>query len=60
MAVDQGESRPGTSGRKKVAALSKRKLPAWPPTVIITQGSSGVIRTRACVGHPGHLHSQLP
>ena len=25
----------------------------WPPTIINTQGSSGVIRTGACVGTPG-------
>ena len=32
---------------------SKRKSMDWPPTIINTQGSSGVIRTGACVGTPG-------
>ena len=29
----------------------------WPPTIINTWGSSGVIRMRACVGTPRHLQS---
>ena len=29
----------------------------WPPTIINTRGSSGVIRTGACVGTPRHLQS---
>ena len=31
----------------------------WPPTVINNRGSSGVLRTGACVGTPGHLQSWL-
>ena len=50
MAVDWKESRPGVSGRKKVVLLSKRKSTDWPPTVTITRGSSGIIRTGAVWG----------
>ena len=32
----------------------------WPPTVINTWGSSGIIRMAACVGTPRHPQSQLP
>ena len=39
------ESRPGASvNTEKVAPVSERKLTVWPPTVINTQSSSGVIR----------------
>ena len=63
--VDQEES---GSGRKRTRGFSEhrescpsvqKKLTDWPPTVINTRGSSGVIRMGACVGTPGHLQSQL-
>ena len=58
MEADGEESDPGASvSTEKVAPVSKRKSTDWPPTVINTQGSSGVIRTGACVGTPGHLQS---
>ena len=47
------ESGPGASASMgKVAPVPKRKLMDWPPTVINTRGSSGVIRMEACVGPP--------
>ena len=58
MEVDPGESWPGASvSTEYVAPVSKRKLTDWPPTIINTRGSSGVIRTGACVGTPRHLQS---
>ena len=38
-------------------AISFSKSTDRPPTIINTWGSSGVIRTGACVGTPGHLQS---
>ena len=53
MVVDWEESGPGASvSTEKVAPVSKRKSSDWPPTVINTQGSSGVIRMGTCVGTP--------
>ena len=37
----------------------QKKSTDWPPAVIKTWGSSGVIRTGTCVGTPGHLQSRL-
>ena len=66
MEVDWEESGPGASASMgKVAPVPKRKLMDWPPTVINTRCSSGVIRMGACVGTPGTfspdcLESQTP
>ena len=58
MEADGEESGPGASvNTEKVAPVSKRKLTDWPPVTINTRGSSGVIRTGACLGTPGHLQS---
>ena len=53
--MDREESGPGASvSTEKVAPMSKRKSIDWPPTVINTHDSSGVIRMGACVwGPPG-------
>ena len=52
------ESGPGASlSTEKVVPGSKRKSMDWPPTIINTRGSSGVIRMGAGVGTPGHLQS---
>ena len=60
MVVDRAESGPGASmSTEKVAPVSKRNQLIDPPTVIDTQGSSGVIRMVARVGTPGHLRSRL-
>ena len=60
MVVDREESGPGASvSTEKVAPVSKRKSTDWPPTVINTWGSSGVVRMGACVGTPGHFQSRL-
>ena len=60
MVVDQEESRPGALvSTKKVAPVSKRNRLIGPPQLFNTQGSSGVIRTGACVRTPGHLQAQL-
>ena len=51
MEADWEESGPGASvSMEKVALVPKRKLMNWPPTVINSQGSSGVIRKGDCVG----------
>ena len=61
--VDQEES---GSGRKRTRGFSEhresflgvqKKSTDWPPTVINTQGSSGIIMMGACVGTPRHLRS---
>ena len=60
MVADQEEGRTGNPmSSEKVAPVSKRKLTDWPPTVINTEDSSGVIRMGACMETPGHLHSRL-
>ena len=58
MEADPEESGPGASvSTEKFAPVSERKSTDWPPTAINTQGSSGIIRTGACVGTPRHLQS---
>ena len=59
--MDQKESGPGALvSTEKVPPVSKRKSTDWPPTVINTQGSSGIIRIEACVETLRHLQSRLP
>ena len=45
--------------RESCPRVSKRKWMDWPSTLINTRASSGIIRTRARGGTPGHLQSRL-
>ena len=45
--------------RENCPRASKRKWTDWPSTAINTWGSSGTIRTGACVETPGHFQSRL-
>ena len=56
--VDHDESRPGALVSRKLPQCPKEKID-WPSTFINTPGPSGVIRTGACMGTPGHFQSRL-
>lgn len=50
---DLVEGGPGLERRaEKVAPILSRKLRVWPPTIRVTRGSCGVMRTGAKVGRP--------
>ena len=49
----------GFSEHREICPSIQKKSTDWPSTVINTRGSSGVIRTGACVRTPGHLQSWL-
>ena len=54
-----GRQARGFSEHRESYPSVQKKSTDWPSTVINTWGSSGVIRTGACVGTPGHLQSWL-
>ena len=50
-----GKQTRGFSKHRESCLSVQKKSTDWPSPVINTQGSSGVIRTGACVRIPGHL-----
>ena len=54
-----GRQARGFSEHRESYPSVQKKSTDWPSTVINTRGSSGVIRTGACVRTPGHLQSWL-